>query len=179
MSKQSTSYHRRRTPVVLGVLVAALLAASVAAPARAADRPLDMTKLWATINVCDTSARPDTIGLRASMPGTGNAADQMLMRFQVQYFSVKDGAWRTLTSGGDSGFVDVGSGRQKVREAGRFFVFAPLFRRSDYQLRGLVSFEWRRDGAAIQRKRRLTTPKHVSAAGADPPGFSAAICVLG
>lgn len=178
MSEPLTSSHRPRALAVFGMLLAALLAAAVAAPARAADRPLDTTKLWATINVCDTSAHPDTIGLRASMPGTGSAADQMLMRFQVQYFSAKDGAWRSLASGGDSGFVDVGSGRQKVREAGRFFVFAPLFGRNGYQLRGLVSFEWRRDGA-IQRKRRLTTPKHMSAAGADPPGFSAAICVLG
>ena len=173
MSKLSISPQRPFALAVLGVLVAAF----AAAPAHAVDRPYDPAKLWATINVCDTSARPDTIGLRASMTGTGSAADEMFMRFQVQYFSPKDGAWRSLTSGGDSGFVDVGSGRQKTREAGRFFVFAPLVKQG-YQLRGLVSFEWRRNGVVVQRTRRLTTPKHVSAAGADPPGFSAAICVL-
>lgn len=162
-------------PALALVLLSALL---VAAPARGATRQFDQTKLWATINVCDTSARPDTIGLRASMPGSGSAADEMFMRFTVQYFSPADGAWRSIAYGGDSGFVGVGSGRQKTREAGRFFVFAPLSRRGGLQLRGLVRFEWRRGGVVTQRLRRVTTPKHVSAAGADPPGYSAAICVI-
>ncbi|HZO36356.1 MAG TPA: hypothetical protein VFB41_05700 [Solirubrobacteraceae bacterium] len=171
MPKPTIALHRPRRPTVLAVV----LAASLAAPAAALAEP---AKPWATINVCDTSARPDTIGLRALMPGNGTATDEMFMRFQVQYFSPADGAWHSLTSGGDSGFVDVGSGRQKTREAGRSFVFAPLAKRTGVQLRGLVSFEWRRGGVAIQKTRRLTTPKHVSSAGADPLGFSAAICVL-
>src|SRR5262245_23533826 len=164
-----------RAAVVSAFAFTALLPA--AAPSASAS-PLDQTKLWATINVCDTAARPDTIGLRASMPGSGNAADELFMRFQVQYFSAKDGLWHNLVYGGDSGFVDVGSGRQKVREAGRSFVLAASAGGAGYQLRGVVSFEWRRNGVAYRGLRRRTTPKHVSAAGADPPGFSAAICAI-
>lgn len=176
-SPTTTPHRARALPALATLLLAAALAVALAGDGRAAGRPPD-PRLWATINVCDTSARPDTIGLRASMPGTGNAADELFMRFTVQYFSPADGAWRSLGYGGDSGFVSAGSGRQKVREAGRFFVLAPLATRTGHQLRGLVSFEWRRNGVVTQRQRRVTTPKHVSAAGADPPGYSAAICVI-
>lgn len=145
------------------------------APA-APSSPIDQSKLWATINVCDTASRPDTIGLRASMPAT-SSSDDMFMRFQVQYFSPKDGLWHSLAYGGDSGFVSVGTGR-KAREVGRFFVLAPLADPTGYQLRGIVTFEWRRNGVTYRSLRRRTTPKHVSSAGADPAGFSAAICVI-
>ena len=172
-----TSPSIRRRARALSAL-ALLTGVPFAAPAHAADRPVDASKLWATVNVCDTAAHPNAIGLRASMPGSGNPADELFMRFQVQYFSPKDGLWHGLANGGDSGFLDVGSGRQKVREAGRFFVLAPVADGASFQLRGVVSFEWRRGGIAYRSLRRRTTPKHVSSAGADPPGFSAAICTL-
>jgi hypothetical protein len=172
----SSAYRRARAATALALLPAMLIAAVAA---HAAKRPIDASKLWATVNVCDTTTHPNTIGLRASMPGTGNSADEMFMRFQVQYFTVKDGRWHKIGSGGDSGFVDVGPGRQKVREAGRSFVLAPIVGASTgYQLRGLVTFEWRRSGVPTQRLRRLTTAKHISSAGADPPAFSAALCGL-
>ena len=77
-------------PSALAIAAACLLAL-LAAPAEAADKrersvyrsPL----LWATVNVCDTEANPDTIGIRASIPGSGVRGERMFLRFQVQYFS--------------------------------------------------------------------------------------------
>jgi hypothetical protein len=162
---------------------AAVLAAAVAlgapAAAGAAVRTVDQSKLlWATINACDTVGHPDTIGIRASMPGSGDPDEEMFMRFRAQFFNPADGTWHDLSKGGDSGFVDVGSGRYRAREAGRFFAFAPPTGRS-YQLRGVVAFEWRKVGLVVRHAKKRTTAGRRSAVGADPPGFSAATCVIG
>ena len=46
---------------------------------------------WATVNVCDTAKQPDTIGIRASMPGTPKGV-RLSMRFRVQY-KVDEDTW--------------------------------------------------------------------------------------
>src|SRR5262245_56771237 len=99
MTPMQTRLTRRlRGLAALASLAVIAAAAPAAAPAATATTSgsLDQAKLWATINVCDTPSRPGTIGLRASMPGSGVSADEMFMRFQVQYFSAKDGIWRSL-----------------------------------------------------------------------------------
>ncbi len=159
---------RRTLPLALLVVLLC------AVPAGAAPSTL----LWATVNVCDTASHPDTIGIRASMPGTGSRRDQMFMRFKAQYFDPRGGKWHNLASGGDSGFVAVGSGRYRARQAGHLFRFRAPSGRS-FQLRGAVTFEWRRDGRVRRRERLLTTAGHRSSAGADPPGYSAEVCVVG
>ena len=58
-------------------LILTLLLAASAAPARADD-----ADLWATVNVCDTAAHPDEVGIRASMPG-GKRGTRLQMRFRV------------------------------------------------------------------------------------------------
>jgi hypothetical protein len=153
--------------------VAALLAAAPAA-AGAAERS---RHLWATVNVCDTIAHPDTIGIRGSMPGSGNRREQMFMRFRVQYFRAADQRWHNISSGGDSGFVPVGSARFKARQAGRLFVFAPPAGGS-FQLRGKVYFEWRRGKKVVRRDALVTSAGHRSSAGSDPDGYSSDTCVV-
>src|SRR3954451_5089729 len=81
--------------------------------------------LWATVNVCDTPASPDTIGVRGSMTGSGHRGEQMYIRFRVQYFSRSERHWPNITSGADSGWIAVGSARFKVRQAGWSFRFLP------------------------------------------------------
>jgi len=133
--------------------------------------------LWATINVCDTISHPDTIGIRGSMPGTGKAAEQMFMRFRVQYFQPRTHQWHNIPKGGDSGYMPVGSGRYKARQAGRLFVFAPPAGGS-WNMRGAVTFEWRLHGKVEDRVKLLTTAGHRSTAGADPQGYSSDTCVI-
>jgi hypothetical protein len=165
--------------LALVAAAAVLLAAAtpaVAAPAR--DRSVIAAAPWATVNVCDTVGHPDGIGVRGWMPGTGDRGDELFMRLQVQ-FRRGDDTWQTLGGGGDSGFVDVGTGTPRGRQSGRTFTLSPpQDRRPAFVLRGLVTFEWRRDGVVERRARRLTTAGHTGTPGADPQDFSAATCSI-
>jgi hypothetical protein len=132
---------------------------------------------WATINVCDPIERDGAVGVRGSMPGTGDRDDELFMRLQLQFFRRSDGAWRSLGGTGDSGFLDVGNGAARVRQAGRTFMVAPPVAGDPaFLLRGLVTFEWRRDGIVTRRARRVTAGGHAGTPGADPPDFSAPAC---
>ena len=61
--------HRAAAVTLTGLLVAAAAVAAATTGMPKQTSPL----LWATINVCDTAAHPNTIGIRGSMPGTGDA----------------------------------------------------------------------------------------------------------
>jgi hypothetical protein len=134
---------------------------------------------WATVNICDTAANPDTVGVRGSMPGDHSATEEMFMRFELQY-QRDDGSWRALGESGDSGFIDVGRAKtRRARQAGHSFRLSPPAAGNVYTLRGLVTFEWRaKDGTVVRRALRRTTAGHRSTAGADPAGFSAAECTI-
>lgn len=164
---------RRLATTVLAATAAALLA-----PPAAPGAGIRSRHLWATVNVCDTLRHPDTIGIRASMPGSRfGSREQMYMRFRVQYFRVSDQHWHNIRDGGSWGFVNVGSAGFKARQAGRLFVFAPPAGGS-FQLRGKVSFQWRRNGRVMRSAVRVTTAGHRSTAGSDPPGYSSDTCVI-
>ena len=146
-------------------LISCLLFALVAVPASADD-----ADLWATVNVCDTEAHPDQIGIRASMPG-GRHRTRLQMRFRVQYRDLTDGRWRAVRDA-DSGWRRIGKGR-KVRESGWSFVVAG---EGQQILRGVVSYRWMRARHPTRRARRVTEGGHLSTVGADPADFSAATC---
>ena len=170
----------RRLRATLATLAALALLAALAPAAGARGVPSIASKrLWATVNVCDSAGHPDAIGIRGSMPGTGDKREEMFMRFQVQY-QRSDGTWRYLRSGGDSGFMDTGRARGRgSRQAGHSFRVTPPPAGNVYTFRGLVTFEWRaKDGSVVRRTRKRTTGGHRSTAGADPAGFSAAECAV-
>lgn len=137
----------------------------------------DSRGLWATVNVCDTATAPNTIGIRGSMPGRRDGRETLWMRFQVQYLSEVDQRWHYVTDGGDSGFVPVGTGRSKPRQAGRSFRIDPSNGRP-VTLRGRVSFEWRLKSEVVRRASMRTRRGYESSAGADPPGYTAATCTI-
>lgn len=172
---------RRAVTIAAGLLLVTA-AAQVPAAAAAEDgprpRPISASPLlWATVNVCDTIDEPNTIGIRASMPGSGIREERMFVRFQVQFKAPTDGRWHNVGAAGDSGFIDIGSGRYKVRQAGRNFMILPP-EGTEYLLRGAVTFEWRLDGRVTRRARKSTTAGHRHTRGSDPKGFSAATCVV-
>jgi hypothetical protein len=139
------------------LLISLLLVALGAVPAHAAGRTL-----WATVNVCDTAAHPDEIGIRAALP-----ARRAGVRFRVQYRAA-DGRWRWVQAA-DSGWHRA----RRARESGWSFEVAGDGPRI---LRGVVTYRWRRNGKVVRRARRLTEVGHHSTAGADPADFSAATC---
>ena len=156
-------------------LLVAFPAASFAAPPDDASRD---AQPWATVNVCDTVGHPDGIGIRGSMPGTDDRRDELFMRIQVQ-FRRADGTWARIGRAADSGFVDVGDGDARIRQAGRTFTLMPPDAgQPAFVLRGLVTFDWRRDDQIVRRVRRLTGAGHDDTPGADPADFSAATCSI-
>ena len=150
-------------PILLTGLV---LLATAATPAAVAERDL-----WATVNVCDTAAHPDEIGVRASMPGPASATG-LYVRFRVQYQDAANGRWRHV-SGADSKWRRVGRGRGRPVESGWSF---QLSGGKPQLVRGVARFQWRRGGHVVRRARRYTAAGHRSTRGADPPAFSATTC---
>jgi hypothetical protein len=162
----------------LGVLALLMAAPPAGAGAHGADSLVHDKRLWATVNVCDSVGHPDAIGIRGSMPGSGNRAELMFMRFQVQVFDQAGASWHNL-AGADSGFVEVGSGRSRTRQSGNTFTITPPRPgAAPYLLRGVVSFEWREKAEVVRRARKSTTAAHPNTKGSDPAGFSAATCSI-
>lgn len=164
----------RRNPRIITLFV--LLVVPIAT-AHAASSREDARVVWATVNVCDTENAPDTIGIRASMPGSRSGAEVRWMRFVVDYYSQEDDRWHRLGDGGDSGFLRVGRGR-RPRQFGRSMRIAPVAG-EPVLLRGRVYFQWRTEGGDVLQSERTRTRKgRRSNAGADPPGYSAASCTI-
>jgi hypothetical protein len=156
--------------------VSAVATSRPLATAHTASNVLQSRQLWATINVCNPKDQPDIVGVRGSMPSDGHQQDRMYMSFRLQYLSSTTKHWADL-AGTNPTFLSVGSG--SARQGGQSFQLMPVAGRPAFMLRGLVEFQWRRGKTVLQSTRRPTTVGHVSLAGADPRGFSAATCQIG
>jgi hypothetical protein len=130
--------------------------------------------LWATVNVCDTPKSPNQMGVRARIPGDGTRR-RMYMRFTAQFRSA--GKWKVVPGRGRSKWLLAGSARFAYKEFGYTFGFDPPPAGSDYLMRGLVQFEWRKSahGKVERRAHRFTEAGHPTTES-DPKGFSAATC---
>jgi hypothetical protein len=158
---------------LLVILSLAVLPAA-AGPAEAA-RPAPA--VWATVNVCDTEAHPNQMGVRGSMAGLARST-RMYMRFRVQYQD-DEGRWRMVrTAMTDSGWVRVATGKRGEYDSGWTFGFKPPSTGGAHVLRGVVSFQWRRSGRVVHRTRAFTEAGHPGTAGAEPPDFSAETCEI-
>ena len=149
---------------------------SAPAPAVAAakkPKPTNLQKskdLWATINVCDTADKANTVGIRGAMPGLGNRRSRLAMRIRVQYKSKTDGKWKKAGPTADSGWKRVGSTLRQVIESGQNFTFRPPTDGGSHLLRGSVRFRWKRGGKVVARERRITEGGHRTSV-ADPEGL--------
>ena len=167
----------------LAVLATIGLAASILCVPAAAAPPtgaklqralLSSRELWATIDICNPTDQPFTVGIRGSMPGDGQAHDRMYMSFRLQYLNPSSKAWVDL-GGATSTFVPVGGGTTP-RQGGRSFELVPGT--SMYDLRGVVEFQWRRGGSIIASSSRPTSAARRTVAGSDPKGYSSATCSI-
>ena len=180
IGRSITRRYPHRVPALRTLAGSLVVAGALAGPAAAAAPPtLNVSpRLWATINVCDTRLHPDTIGIRASMPGSGKKAEKMYMRFQVQYFRASTQKWAPTDATVDSGFQTVGSALFRRRESGWNFSITPPPEGQTYRLRGIVSFEWRVGKKVVREAQKRTRSGHAGTFGADPKGASAAECVI-
>jgi hypothetical protein len=130
--------------------------------------------LWATVNEC-TEASIATVGVRASMPGDSDPEDTEYMQVRLQYLNKENGDWEDLPEG-NSGYLTVGRAASE-REDGRTFDLAPT--REPSELRGVVEFQWRQGARVMFSAERTTTAGHSEVDFGQPPGYSAAGCVIG
>jgi hypothetical protein len=152
----------------------ALVLAALALPATS---DAAVPEVWATVNVCDTAKHPNTIGIRASMPGAQRTSVRLYMRFRIEWKDPNDGLWHNTIGFGDSGFVNIGRPKDGGRrQAG--YVFPLKKPAKPLRLRGKVDFEWRIAKKVVRRERVRTAKGHRSGAGSDPKGYSAATCLL-
>jgi hypothetical protein len=163
-------------------LVALIAAAAAVSPAGAAPAPKN---LWATVNICDTTAHPNQMGVRASMPGDGTR-HLMWMRFHAQFYKPKTRQWIDVKGNGVSPWQYVGRGRVKSQEAGYTFSFAAPTAGNAFVLRGVVDFQWRakrrtksgRLRTVVVRTLHANTKGEHQSNGADPPGYSSGTCEI-
>jgi hypothetical protein len=158
------------------------VAVALLAPAAAQAKPSD--HLWATVNVCDTANSPDTLGIRARMPGNGSH-QRMWMRFRAQFYSDTEFRWKYVSQGGTSPWVEAGSARFAFKETGYEFAFDTPSAGSTFTLRGVVEFQWRAKHhrgrkvvTTVERKTRKFTEAGHRTPGSDPQDFSADRCEI-
>jgi hypothetical protein len=166
---------RRLLPVALVVL-------TIAAPASAASS----RELWATVNICDTPAHPDAMGVRAAMPGDGTR-ERMYVRFIAQSWSFPRRRWISLRGDGRSPWLYAGSARFRSGQAGWTFEFEPPAAQVSV-VRALALFEWRERKArrkgrrarwsAVMRRRRVTRGGIRGVQGGDPPWTALPSCSI-
>jgi hypothetical protein len=134
-------------------------------------------ELWATIDVCSPPGQRDTIGVRGSMPGNGQAHDTMYMSFRLQYLAAGK-RWVDVAANASSGWEQVGGGGSP-RQGGSSFALKPVAGKPAVTLRGVVDFQWRHGTQVLLSTAEPTSAGHRSLAGADPANFSAATCAIG
>jgi hypothetical protein len=168
------------------------------ATAAAADNP----RLWATVNICDTAKAPNSMGVRASMPGNDTRM-RMYMRFHAEYWSRSLQNWAPVSGSGVSDWVYAGSAEYARRQAGWTFEFAAPPPGVTFTMRAQVEFQWRRTEEQVARIRRYkrklrfdmkkpsaratrvarsltrtTETGIVGVDGGDPAGTSKAMCLI-
>jgi hypothetical protein len=171
-------------------------------PAFATAATADNPRMWATVNICDTAKAPNSMGVRASMPGNDTRM-RMYMRFHAEYWSRSLQDWAPVAGTGVSDWVFAGSADYAHRQAGWTFEFAPPPAGVTFTMRAVVEFQWRRTDRQVARlrrwKRRLkfdmkgpsASPSRVARAvtrttetgiagvdGGDPAGTSKAMCLI-
>ena len=169
---------------MIRALVATALTAALLVPAASAEAR-QTRLLWATVNICDSPRYPNTVGLRASMPGSGRR-QRMYMRFSAFWYRIAERDWRPLPRG-RSPWIYVGSARVRDRQAGYSFGVSQPPAGKSHVVRGVVKFEWRerrrRAGKSrwvvAKRVRATTRGGALGVQEGDPPGLSLGACEVG
>ncbi len=131
-------------------------------------------QLWTTINVCDTPATPDRIGIRGQMPALGFSA-RLSMTVQADYWDAVAKAFRPVPGPTGRAQINLGAVRDGFEQGGHTFRFSP----GTGLLSGTITFQWRRGGKVIGHATKLATGGHRGVGGGDPPHHSAATCTIG
>ncbi len=179
-----------------------LVAASARSRSRRSENDTDDRPFWATVNICDTEASPNGLGVRASVPGNGTN-ERIFARYTAQWWSSDQQEWLTVGGSGVTDWIYLGDANMSSRQAGWTFRFVQPPTGTTYVMRGVVELQWRRQAQAARKARRAdrasrrqrrarraqgvqvlrertlltkTGMKHVQ--GGDPAGLSKAMCLI-
>ena len=165
---------RARRQASLALCAAAGLALLTPVPAHAE------RDLWATVNVCDTTAFPDTMGVRASMPGT-KPRRRLLMRFERPVLRPRSEGGSCASETARAGCAWARAARSRCSRASTS-ASTPRPAGSSFTLRGVVDFRWmgRRNGRwrVVKRATKITRAGIRDVEDSDPPGYSRALCQI-
>jgi hypothetical protein len=139
---------------------------------------------WATVNVCDTQASPNGLGVRTSVPGNGSE-ERVYARFTAQWWSSARNAWLTVAGAGTTDWVYVGTTEFSAQQAGWTYRFSAPPVGSTYVLRGVTELTWRAEDDAgdgrwdvVRRRTLLSETGMDGVKGGDPVGTSKALCLI-
>jgi len=125
--------------------------------------------LWATVNICDTRADPNVLGVRGEMPSLGFAS-WMSMQIHLDYYNRTKKTF--VADPGTTKTIRLGRSTHGLQQGGATYTFkgpTPMLQAS-------VSFIWRRSGHTLGTTHMVTTGGHPGADFGSPPRFSAASC---
>jgi len=153
-------------------------------PAPAPAKPVK--NLWATVNRCDTPVSPNTVGVRASMPGT-KYRSRLYMRFRIQFWSATRQSFVDTDS--SSRWLRVGDGRAAATQSGFNFRFDDPPAGEQFVLRGVVQYRYtalrrgkggkgKRRWRIVKQYERLTRSGQRNVQSADPAGASFVMCIV-
>ncbi|HMJ94899.1 MAG TPA: hypothetical protein VK486_03555 [Thermoleophilaceae bacterium] len=147
---------------------------------------------WATVNICDTTASPNALGVRTSVPGNGSD-ERIWARYTAQWWSGAAQEWKTVGGTGVTDWIHIGSADMSARQAGWTFRFVQPPSGTTYVMRGVVEFEWRDEVGSARRARKAHRAQRVAVVrqrtlltetgmqgvqGGDPAGTSKAMCLI-
>jgi hypothetical protein len=127
------------------------------------------TRLWATINICDTRRHPNTVGIRGQVPALGFSS-LISIAISLDFWNPK--TKRFNPDPGAKKLIRLGNVSTGIRQQGVTFQFD----RGAGRFRGSATFVWKRSGKVLGQTDKLTTGGHRDADFGDPHGFSAATC---
>jgi hypothetical protein len=178
------STHGQRTG---GPVLSSARAATRRAVIEEARRPF-----WATVNICDTAASPNALGIRASVPGNGSD-ERIFARYTAQWWSGAAQEWKTVGGSGMTDWSYVGPADMTARQSGWTFRFVQPPAGTTYVMRGVIEVQWRQPAArnarrtkhrrarraSVVRQRTLLTETGMEGVqGGDPAGTSKAMCLI-
>ena len=150
---------------------------------------------WATVNICDTAASPNALGIRTSVPGNGSG-ERIWARYTAQWWSSAAQEWKTVKGSGVTDWIYIGPADMSSRQAGWTFRFVQPPAGSTYVMRGVVEMAWRDEVPAARKSRKsrrarraqrvavvrertlLTETGMQGVQGGDPAGTSKAMCLI-
>lgn len=139
--------------------------------AQAVRRAESSASLWATINICNSSAYPDSLGVRGQMPALGFSS-VLSMVIRTEYWSTAEKGFVPIPGSIATRSLTLGGATAGVEQAGAVFPFpahAGLLSAS-------VQFTWILGGKVLGQTLRAATSGHPGADYGSPPHFSAASC---